>query len=74
MQYAMDLNKYGNEKEGNSEYIVKKIIIIQNNNERSLSIMEQNILEIIYCIKHSGMPFKVQDYLIKLVQKEVKEN
>lgn len=34
--------------------------------------MEQYIIEVIYCIKQSNMPLKVQEYLINLLNETKK--
>ena len=41
--------------------------LIQINKKRRCYNMEQNITEVIYCIKHSAIPLPIQEYLLNML-------
>ena len=41
--------------------------LIQINKKRRCYNMEQNITEVIYCIKHSDIPLPIQEYLLNML-------
>lgn len=36
--------------------------------------MEQNIIEVIYCIKHSDIPLPIQEYLLNMLNERSLNN